>query len=118
MSRSWVFASISTLLGKEIAPGVKLKPLAGEHVMMGYIEMAPHSEVQLHSHPHEQLGMMFEGELELLIGNERRTIRPGDIWLIPSGVPHGASVGALGARTLDVFYPVREDYMKLFKEND
>lgn len=109
-----IFTSVKALPGKEIARGVTIKPLAGDHVMLNYVEFAPHAEVPTHSHPHEQLGLMIEGELDLRIGDQERTVRPGDTYVIPSGVPHGARSREARALVLDVFYPLREDYLKLF----
>ncbi len=109
-----VFTSITALPGKEIARGVTIKPLAGDHVMLNYVQFTSHAEVPTHAHPHEQLGLMIEGELDLWIGEERRTVRTGDTYVIPGGVPHGARTGESRALVLDVFYPLREDYLKLF----
>jgi quercetin dioxygenase-like cupin family protein len=114
MAPRHTFTSIRELPGREIARGVTIRPLAGEHVMLNYVEFEPHSEVPGHSHPHEQLGLMIEGELDLWIADERRSLRPGDTYVIPGGVPHGARTGAGRALVLDVFYPLREDYLKLF----
>jgi len=109
-----VFTSLRALPGKEIAPGVTMRPLAGAHTMFSCVELAAGAEVPMHSHPHEQLGVVLDGELEMEIGGERRAIRPGDAYVIPGGVPHGARAHAGPARVLDVFYPRREDYLKLF----
>lgn len=114
MALRHIFTSIRELPGKEIARGVTIRPLAGEHVMLNYVELEPHSEVPRHSHPHEQLGLMIEGELDLWIADEQRSLRPGDTYVIPGGVPHGARTGARRALVLDVFYPLREDYLALF----
>ena len=114
MGGSYIFTTIKALPGKEIAKGVTIKPLAGDHVMLNYVEFAPEAEVPTHSHPHEQLGLMIEGELDLWIGSERRSLRPGDTYRIAGGVPHGARTGESRALVLDVFYPLREDYLKLF----
>ncbi len=114
MPAKHVFTSVRALPGKEIAKGVTIRPLAGEHVMFTYVELAPHAEVPSHSHPHEQLGLMLEGEMEMEIGGERRTLGPGDAYTIPGGVPHGARTGSTRALVLDIFHPRREDYLKLF----
>ncbi len=114
MAAKHIFTSVRALPGKEIAKGVTIKPLAGEHAMLNYVEFTPHAEVPIHSHPHEQLGLMIEGELDLQIGDERRTLRPGDTYVIPGGIPHGAWTRVSRALVLDVFYPLREDYLKLF----
>src|SRR5207245_3750975 len=83
MPAKQTITSIKALRGKEIAKGVTIKPLAGDHVMLNYVEFVPHGEVPLHSHHHEQLGLIIEGELEMEIGGEQRTLRPGDTYLIP-----------------------------------
>jgi quercetin dioxygenase-like cupin family protein len=106
--------SIKELAGKELAKGVVIKPLAGEHVMLNYVQLAAGSGIPLHSHPHEQLGLVIEGEMEMQIGDERRTLRHGDTYFIPGGITHAGKAGATGALVLDVFHPLREDYLKLF----
>jgi quercetin dioxygenase-like cupin family protein len=58
-------------------------------------------ELPLHSHG-AQWGSVIEGEIELTIGADTRIYRPGDSYLIPAGVMHGARVKA-GTRAIDVF---------------
>jgi len=36
-----------------------------------------------HKHPHEQIGYLASGRLDLTIGNETRHLGPGDSWCIP-----------------------------------
>jgi quercetin dioxygenase-like cupin family protein len=93
-----------------IFPGVNIFTTAGEGMMLSLVEFAAGAEVLEHSHPHEQMGMLLEGELEFIIGGERRIVRPGEMWCIPGGVPHSAKAGDQPVRALDVFHPVREDY--------
>ena len=50
-----------------------------------------HSVVEEHSHPHEQMGLMLEGEAEFIVGGQRRTVRAGQMWRIPGGVLHKAT---------------------------
>jgi len=109
-----VYTSVHSLPGREIAKGVTIHPLAGERVMFTYVELAPHSTVPNHTHPHEQLGVVLEGELEMEIAGERRTLKPGDAYMIPGGVPHAASTGKARALVLDIFHPLRAEYLKLF----
>jgi quercetin dioxygenase-like cupin family protein len=62
-----------------------------------------------HSHHHEQVVHLYEGEFELTV--EGRTIRatPGTVFAIPGNAMHsGRAVTA--CRIMDVFCPVREDY--------
>lgn len=106
------FTSSKDLRGKEIAKGVMMKPLAGRSVMLCYFELAPGSEIPTHSHPHEQAGMVIEGQLELWIGDERKILQPGDMYTCPGGVPHGGRVVDGPVIALDVFHPIREEYLK------
>ncbi len=112
MSAKHVFTSVKELPEKKIAKGVTMKPLAGQHLMMIYAEIAPQAEVPTHSHPHEQIGLIIEGQVDFWIGSERRTLHPGDMYMIPGGVEHGLRANGGRAVVMDAFYPLREDYLK------
>jgi quercetin dioxygenase-like cupin family protein len=95
----------------EIFPGVHIFTAAGQQMMLSLVEMQPHAVVEPHSHPHEQMGLLLEGELTFTIGGQTRTLRPGEMWRIPGGVVHSAVAGDRPVKALDVFHPVREDYL-------
>ncbi|MBI2246386.1 MAG: cupin domain-containing protein [Armatimonadetes bacterium] len=67
--------------------GVHLRVLPGDKLMFGVVRFEPHSIVPTHQHPHEQIGIVLEGELELWIKEDRRTLREGDVYLIPQTSP-------------------------------
>ncbi len=94
-----------------IFPGVDIATIAGQSIMLSLVEFQPHAVVKAHSHRHEQMGLLLEGELEFIIGDERRVLRPGEMWRIPGGVEHSAIAGDNPVRALDVFCPIREDYL-------
>jgi len=94
-----------------IFPGVDIRTSAGQRIMLSLVEFKPHSVVEMHQHPHEQMGMMIRGELTFTIGGETEVVRPGQMWRIPGGIEHGCQAGPDGAAALDVFCPVREDYL-------
>lgn len=93
-----------------IFPGVDIFTAAGENMMLSFVEFAPHAVVEMHSHPHEQMGLLLEGELTFAIGDEEHVVRPGQMWRIPGGVPHKAIAGDSHVKALDVFCPIRDDY--------
>jgi quercetin dioxygenase-like cupin family protein len=95
---------------KEIVPGGTIRTFWGENTLLALVDIEPGVEVPLHTHPHEQSGMVLEGELEMGIEGETRTLGPGDIYIIPGGVQHYAKTVSSKARVLDIFSPVREDY--------
>jgi quercetin dioxygenase-like cupin family protein len=94
-----------------IFPGVEILTNAGKNLMLSIVRLEPRSVVSEHSHPHEQMGILLEGRLEFTIGNVTRLIGPGDMWRIPSGVLHSVRALDAPALALDVFHPIREDYL-------
>jgi quercetin dioxygenase-like cupin family protein len=93
-----------------IFPGVDIFTTSGEHMMLSLVEMQPHAVVEEHSHPHEQLGLMLEGEADFMIGGVRMHVTAGQMWRIPGGVAHSVVAGERPVRAIDVFHPPREDY--------
>ena len=94
-----------------IFPGVEIRTTAGRQIMLSVVTFEPHSVVPDHSHPHEQMGMMISGRLEFVIGGITRVLGPGEIWRIPGGVVHRVRALDEPAVALDVFHPIREDYL-------
>ena len=91
-------------------PGLVMQSVTGGKLMANWVTIEPHRLVPRHQHPHEQLGVMLEGALELTIGDETRLLRPGDAYTIPPNLPHSAATHEEGCVVLDVFTPPREDY--------
>ena len=94
----------------ELAPGTRTRTFWGERMLLSLVEIDAHAEVPLHTHPHEQAGIVVAGELEMGIGGEVKLLRPGDMYLIPGNVAHYAKGGDQPAKALDVFSPVREEF--------
>lgn len=90
-----------------------LTGLHGEKMMMVLNVTLPRFTVPLHSHPHEQIGMVYAGKARLRIGDEERIVKKGDFYCIPANVPHSdTTIGDEPFIMLDIFYPVREDFIK------
>lgn len=104
-------------------PGLETTVLTGrqgERMMMVLSATAPGHTVPLHSHPHEQVGMVYSGKARLRIGEEERTVQKGDFYCIPGSVPHSDTcLGEEPFIMLDIFYPVRGDFLaKLMAEKE
>jgi quercetin dioxygenase-like cupin family protein len=65
-----------------------------------------------HSHAHEQITYVADGELFLFLGEEKHFLSCGDIFTVPSGVPHCIQTISKHVRLIDSFSPVREDFLK------
>jgi len=93
-----------------------LTGLHGEKMMMVLNSTLPGHSVPLHSHPHEQIGMVYRGKALLKIGGEERVVQKGDFYCIPANVPHGdTTIGDDPFVMLDIFYPVRTDFIEKFE---
>ena len=104
------FRDPSQVERRELAPGVMLRAMWGDKVMMSMVEVSPRAVVPNHTHPHEQAGLVLQGEFEFTIGGETKWVRPGDAYVIPGGVEHSL-VGSDGwSLVLDIFSPPREEY--------
>jgi quercetin dioxygenase-like cupin family protein len=95
---------------KELLPGIVARTFWGQNMLAAVVDLDPETALPMHSHPHEQLGIVIEGEFELTIGGETRKLKPGDVYLIPGDVEHGAKTFANPVKVMDVFSPVREEY--------
>jgi quercetin dioxygenase-like cupin family protein len=90
-----------------------LTGLHGERMMMVLTATLPGHSVPVHSHPHEQIGTVYSGKAILRIANEERIVEKGDFYRIPADVPHGDTcIGDKPFVMLDIFCPVREDFIK------
>jgi quercetin dioxygenase-like cupin family protein len=105
------FVDADDCKAKAIFPGVQIRTAAGSQMMLSVVYFEPNSVVESHSHPHEQVGILLEGELTFTIGDQTQVVSPGQMWCIPGGVPHRVVAGPKRAKALDVFHPVREDYL-------
>jgi quercetin dioxygenase-like cupin family protein len=103
---------------QEVAPGIRIKTIAsGESVLMSKFRMRAGAELPAHSHPNEQIGYLLSGRIELHIGERTRDVRPGDSWCVPGGLAHRASI-VEDSEALEIFSPVREDYLKFMNAAD
>jgi len=108
MSRLIDLASIAPL---EMRPGqVVARRIEGNRITMAIFELQPGAVVPQHAHPVEQMGLCIQGRLTFTVGEETRTLGPGDTWNIPSSVPHRAEAGPDGAVAVEVFSPIRDDW--------
>jgi quercetin dioxygenase-like cupin family protein len=95
----------------QIFPGVEIQSTPGTNLMLSVVRLQPESVVLEHAHPHEQMGILLEGRLEFTVGGITRLLGPGDKWRIPGGVVHSVRALDQAAVALDVFHPIREDYL-------
>jgi quercetin dioxygenase-like cupin family protein len=107
---SLYFPTRDELSTHTIFPGVTIHTCSAENLMLSIVNLEPHSVVEWHSHPHEQVGILLEGRMRFFIGDEEKLVVKGDMWRIPGNVKHRVEVLDEPCKALDIFCPVREDY--------
>ena len=108
---SWLFdPTDERAIERQLAPGLDARIFPGEHSMLSYVELEPHSEGELHSHEEEQWGYLLEGEVTRVQDGEAVDATAGDFWHTPGGVEHTIRTGEKRAVVLDVFSPPRPEY--------
>jgi quercetin dioxygenase-like cupin family protein len=103
------FLDLENLETKELVKGGHVQFVHTEKMTFAYWSLEPETEVPLHSHPHEQVVNVIEGEIDLTIDGETRRLAPGQVAVVLSNAEHAAKA-ATACRIIDVFCPVREDF--------
>jgi quercetin dioxygenase-like cupin family protein len=103
------FLNLSQTPSREIFPGFKVRFVHSEKMTFAHWTIKAGALLPQHSHPHEQVVNVLEGEFELTIGGETRRLGPESVGIIPPNAIHSGKA-ITDCRIIDAFYPVREDY--------
>jgi quercetin dioxygenase-like cupin family protein len=102
-----VFVDRSAIPSVEFVPGLRFQPTLGQNTLANLVSFEPNTEAPMHAHIEEQVVIVLDGEFEFTIDGETRTMRAGDIAVIPPWVPHGAITRDTRCVEVDVFSPPR-----------
>lgn len=105
------FAIISHLPSREIAPGVLMRSMHLEKVMVTFVELDDGAVVPEHGHPHEQITVVISGRLRFRLGGDESVMGPGEAVAIPAGARHSAVAEGGPCVVYDCWSPIREDYV-------
>ncbi len=97
-----------------IAPGRTRYITYTDHLMLVAVDFDDGPAAQPdppHSHPHEQVTYVAEGEVLFFLEGSPTRLGPGSVVRIPSNVPHSIQTLTGHARLVDVFTPIREDFL-------
>lgn len=100
---------IKNIKPKELAPGIQGYYAHGEKHTMGLVELKKGSIVPMHSHIHEQITFILEGQLDMNIAGVDYSLTNGMYHVIPSNVSHSA-IAITECKLIDTFSPLREEY--------
>jgi quercetin dioxygenase-like cupin family protein len=106
------FVRVSDVAPVEFVDGLEFRPVLGERTMTNFVSFQPHTEAPVHVHEEEQIVIVLEGEFEFELDGVVRTMRPGDVAVVPSWVPHGARTTDSTCVEVDVFNPPRRTLLE------
>lgn len=95
------------------APGIQRQLIVGQNLMISRFMFAPNLVTPEHTHPHEQMSLFLQGRVRFIIEGVERLAVHGDVLQFPSHCRHGATMMDEEVVLLDIFSPVREDFLSL-----
>lgn len=99
---------------EDVRRGVSRVGFRGSDSMLCMNWLEPGMEVRMHSHPEEQLAIILQGRMRFHFADGSVEVGAGEVLRIPPDVEHGGEVvGDETVVNLDVFAPLREDYLHL-----
>jgi quercetin dioxygenase-like cupin family protein len=94
-----------------IGEGIERQMVVGQNIMICRLKFAPFVVTPEHSHPHEQMTLVMQGKVRFVLGSEERIVSAGDVLHFPSNHWHGATMLDEEVVLLDIFSPIREDFL-------
>lgn len=108
-NRIWNFNK--EIEAEEASAGVERKILAYADEMMCVENHFKKGAVgSLHHHPHTQITYVVSGVFEFEVDGEKKIVKAGDALLKRNDIPHGCVCLEEGI-LLDIFHPMREDFL-------
>ena len=91
--------------------GIERQMVVGGRMMICRFRFAPFLVTPEHSHPHEQMSIVVSGRVRFFVEGEERIASPGDVLHFPPDCWHGATMMEEEVILIDIFSPVREDFL-------
>lgn len=95
-----------------LGPGIERRMVVGQQLMACRLHFAPHVVTAIHRHPHEQMTFVLRGRVRFTIEGQERIVSAGDVLHFPSNVEHGATMLDEDVVLIDIFTPIREDFLR------
>jgi quercetin dioxygenase-like cupin family protein len=93
-------------------PGIRRKVMAhNDQLMLVKVDFEQGAVGTLHHHYHTQISHVESGVFEVEIDGQKKILRAGDAFYVPSDLVHGVVCLEAGV-LIDVFNPSRKDFIK------
>ncbi len=101
----------STIPVEQLSEGIERQMIWGERLMVCRLRCAPRIITAVHSHPHEQITLVERGRVTFFVAGQPVIASAGDVLHFPSNVEHGATMLDEEVVLIDIFSPIREDFL-------
>ncbi len=71
------YVTLAEMTARRPAAGIEMRVLHGERMSFAHFTFTPGTPLPEHRHPHEQIGTVVKGEMELTIAGETRVVAAG-----------------------------------------
>lgn len=93
------------------AEGIERQMVVGQNIMICRFRFAPFLVTAEHTHPHEQMSLVIQGRVKFFIEGVEHIMSPGDVLHFPPNNRHGATMMDEEVILIDIFSPIREDFL-------
>lgn len=107
------YVNVDSLEPVEFVPGLGFRPVLGQRTLTNFVSFAPGAMAPRHVHEEEQIVIVVSGELIFDLDGDVRTMRKGDVAVVPAWVPHAAWTTDSHCEEIDVFSPPRQSLLNL-----
>jgi quercetin dioxygenase-like cupin family protein len=101
----------STIPAERIGEGIERQMIWGERLMVCRLTIQPNIVTAVHAHAHEQITLVERGRAVFTIEGQTRIASAGDVLHFPSHTKHGATMLDEEVVLIDIFTPLREDFL-------
>jgi quercetin dioxygenase-like cupin family protein len=96
---------------EQTAEGIKRQMVVGQNIMICRFTFDPFVITAEHTHPHEQMTLVVKGKVKFTIDGEVHIVTAGDVLHFPPNNRHGATMLDEEVVLIDIFSPIREDFL-------
>ena len=98
-----------------LVPGSESHLISTKELTVSFLTMKANSVFDVHTHENAQCMIVTEGYCDEIIDGKIYSVEAGDVIYLPANIPHGAFILDVDCKAIDIFCPVREDYMEKFR---
>ena len=101
----------NSIPAERIAEGIDRQMVVGQNLMICRLRFDAFVDTPVHTHPHEQMTFVMQGKVKFTIDGKAVIAAPGDVLHFPPNQRHGATMLDEEVVLIDIFSPIREDFL-------